>query len=771
MHGLTEGLRLAERYVLLRPLGDGGMATTWKAEDTRAGNIVALKFLDDTLAAQAAHRELFRKEWQLASRLMHPHIARVFEFHDEPDRPFFAMQYLDGEPVGVLSNEPLEVALPPVALIADALRYAHGKSIVHRDIKASNVLLDGRGSPHLLDFGIAAASAGGTPINASPGQRAGRPPEPADDVYALGVLLHEILAGRPPQDAGTTKLTARPNGEAIPTAVQELVAGMLAAEATHRPSAQQVVDRLDAAGFPGGVARRVARAAVVAEREDITVKTVSPVSRPKQLDPSTHQPVADQGISPKIVYGSAAVLVLALVSVLFVLPLWVDSEQRAAQTAQPVDEQAEQANDVTDAAPEATETEVASSNAVDEKPATDEVLGDLLSQLERLRFRGIERWGGQPYLDALQVYAEGDRAYVDRDYVKAGELYRQTLEAIEPFFDQIDGKFREAMAAGESAFGREDFVEAIRQYDLATAITPNDQEAARALERARNLEAVLDLMLQGDQYRDELALEPAKLAYEKALELDPEWRPAESALAEVRAELKQQSFESRMTEGFEALARDDFASARAAFNAAKRIDATSREPADGLQQLDQAVRLARIQQMENEALTQENGEQWEAAITTYESLLEVDADLMFAQEGLSRAQSRAGLHRQLQGYIDAPDSLSDPNTMQQATQTLLGISRMETVGPRLADQKDELSRLLKRAATPLTIELLSDNATEVSVFRVGKLGTFASRELSLRPGSYVAVGVRPGYRDVRLEFRVAPELPLEPIVVRCEEPI
>ena len=89
----------------------------------------------------------------------------------------------------------------------------------------------------------------------------------------------------------------------------------------------------------------------------------------------------------------------------------------------------------------------------------------------------------------------------------------------------------------------------------------------------------------------------------------------------------------------------------------------------------------------------------------------------------------------------------------------------------LGGQRDELSRLLKRAATPLTVRLVSDNLTDVSIYKIGKLGSFETRELELRPGTYVAVGSRPGYRDVRLEFRVAPEVDMQPVVVRCEEPI
>ena len=72
---------------------------------------------------------------------------------------------------------------------------------------------------------------------------------------------------------------------------------------------------------------------------------------------------------------------------------------------------------------------------------------------------------------------------------------------------------------------------------------------------------------------------------------------------------------------------------------------------------------------------------------------------------------------------------------------------------------------------PLTVTLVSDNVTNVSIYKVGKLGSFETHELDLRPGTYVAVGSRPGYRDVRLEFRVAPEIDTQPVVVRCEEPI
>lgn len=771
MQGLIEGARLADRYVLTKRLGAGGMAESWAAEDTKTSSVVALKFLNPELARDQQQRDLFRKEWQIASRMMHANIVRVFEFFDDDERPFFAMQFVDGDEFGVLANEPLDVALPPLGLLADALRYAHGKSVVHRDIKASNVLLNELGAPHLLDFGVAAARSGGSAVTASPQAQSGMPPQPADDIYALGVLAREIVYGQPPTGSAQAAPERRPNGEAVAPAVRELIDRMLAESPLDRPSAEGVADALSTAGYAAGVARRASRRRGPSGLVDeaIPATKIQPVKRAAAAARTPRSPAQSEGLSSRTVYIALGTLVAVLLGVVLLLPSWVrDDPSVADQEAQTADVlEADEASERPADDPEP----VSEADSRAAKLIADEALGDLLSQMERLKFRGVERWGGQPYLDAMEIYAEGDQAYVDRNYPVAGERYRTVLDRLQPLFSQIEPRFAQAMRDGEAAFEREDFVEAIRQYDLAVAITPNDDAAERGLERARNLEAVLDLMSQGDSYRDELALDAARLAYEKALELDGAWQPAQAALESVRAELKQLSFEMRMTEGFDALAAGDFASARAAFNAAKGIEPGSREPVDGLLQLDQEIRLTRIRTMEQGAKAEEDGEMWEEAVATYQSLLEVDPDLQFAQEGLARSTRRATLHRQLQEYIDEPDSLSDATTMQRATQALLNISRMDDVGPRLTDQKDQLSRLLKRAATPLTVQLVSDNATEVSVYRVGKLGMFASRELELRPGNYVAVGVRPGYRDVRLEFRVAPELDQQPIVVRCEEPI
>ena len=164
---LSKGTQLADRYTLERSLGKGGEAETWLARDRLTRASVALKIVPTGAAGKR-----LRDEWQTNLRLMHAHIVRVFEFHEDQGAAFYSQQYVTGADLGALAGKPLTEILPPLGLMVDALRYAHTKGIVHRDVKASNVLLDHNGVPYLSDFGVAArigvSADGGSPIAASP---------------------------------------------------------------------------------------------------------------------------------------------------------------------------------------------------------------------------------------------------------------------------------------------------------------------------------------------------------------------------------------------------------------------------------------------------------------------------------------------------------------------------------------------------------------------------------------------------------------------------
>ncbi|HSR42673.1 MAG TPA: protein kinase, partial [Longimicrobiales bacterium] len=217
---LNDALR--RRYRIERELGEGGMATVYLAEDLKHDRKVAVKVLKPELAAVVG-AERFLAEIKTTANLQHPHILPLFDSGEADDFLFYVMPYVEGESLREkLDRETqlrVEDALALTRKVADALDYAHGKGVVHRDIKPANILLSGRGEPLVADFGIALAvtQAGGgritetglslgTPHYMSPEQATGdRDVGPRSDVYALGCVLYETLAGQPPFAAPTAQ--------------------------------------------------------------------------------------------------------------------------------------------------------------------------------------------------------------------------------------------------------------------------------------------------------------------------------------------------------------------------------------------------------------------------------------------------------------------------------------------------------------------------------------------------------------------------------------
>lgn len=204
-------------YRLISELGVGGMGAVWLAEraDGSLKRKVALKLPLVSWAPGLAER--FARERDILATLEHPHIARLYDAGlDAQGRPYMALEHVEGRPIDVFCREqalPVAARLELLLQVADALAFAHGRLVLHRDLKPANILVTAQGQVRLLDFGVAKLMQGDsavetaltrvsgramTPDYASPEHVRGEPLGTASDVYSLGVVAYELLAGRRP---------------------------------------------------------------------------------------------------------------------------------------------------------------------------------------------------------------------------------------------------------------------------------------------------------------------------------------------------------------------------------------------------------------------------------------------------------------------------------------------------------------------------------------------------------------------------------------------
>ena len=637
------------------------MGEVWLALDRQLGQELVTKVVPADASPEMI--DLLRHECRQARRLSHPNIVRVFDFHQCEGVSFITMEHVEGDTIESLRGAAVEKVVQALVPLAGALEHAHQAGVVHRDIKAANVLLDRAGQPRLMDFGIAGVlhpeegdlllEGGGSRYSVSPQQWMGEPSQASDDIYGLGALAYHLISGHPPfwpEASGERirqEIPAPVDPErGVPPELQRLVAEMLEKSPADRPADMTMVrERLER--IEAGWTLPMTRAP---EIRATPVRITPPPRAESRRSKSDRGPDGSPGSRLRF-WTTFAAFVLAgglVLTVFLLLPGWVRQRNEPEGVHSSADSPMAEF-------PESEKNAAASGDGPSAEPGNHEDPGS-----------------GTDDVPGRTASGSGEeRGAVSVPVVPAG---------------------REAVAArGEPATGSE---------------------------------------------------------------------PSSTV-----------EFRQAMSEGLRALATGESAQAKEAFERALLLSPGSPEAVDGRGRAEEELRVTAIAQHSARAAEYEQQEDWSSALREYDAVVALDPTVRFAREGKTRAEARSQLAAQLESLVAHPEKLSDDEVLESAEELLVEARATEPPGPVLSEQIDRLAQHVAVASTPIRIELVSDNLTEVTVYRVGRLGRFNQQVLDLRPGTYTVVGKRPGYRDVRRRLTVQPGQSPEPLEVRCEEEI
>lgn len=390
-------------------------------------------------------------------------------------------------------------------------------------------------------------------------------------------------------------------------------------------------------------------------------------------------------------------------------------------------------------------------------------------QLELEEKFNIAAWG-ESELAAIKDRANAaDDLFVAGQFHEALDEYAVATDELKALLDKGDALLSTAVAEGEAAITALDHSTAVAAFERATTIRADDPRVAAGTTRTAQLPKIIELLRESDRavLRGDYPLAEDYLRQVKAI--DAATTGLDGRFAAIAADIADELRRKTLSEGFAALEEGDHDAAIEAFE--RVLSKVPRDPdaLAGRQQARQARTVAEIDRLRGVAEDAEQQAEWASALAAYDESLAIDPTLKFAIAGKQRIAGRVALMQAMARFNDDPAVLSADDELANAREVLARAEAETDAGRKFDAEVAELRANIERGTAPVPLVLVSDNATEVVIHKVGTLGMFTRNELQLRPGRYTIVGSRDGCRDVRKEIILAPGM--EPVDIRCVESI
>ena len=472
-----------------------------------------------------------------------------------------------------------------------------------------------------------------------------------------------------------------------------------------------------------------------------------------------HQQNLEKGnktrVSKTVAYSLLGTLSVVLIIVVFVLPSLVNKEPDKVSVI---------------------EEDTPATTAIDlsvlaQKPIAQAMFSELLIKIDALKLYGIQFWGGDQWSQVVLLQQDGDDDYQSAKYDLAANKYRKAMQILVDLEISVPARLKEVLKKGQNAILAGNKDQAVSNFEIALAIDGTNQEAKRGLDRALKLDKVLELTTLGVNFEAEGKWQDAMQSFANALVIDSVWTDALDGLARSKKAFEAEQYQGLLSSGYHLIKESKFDESRSAFEQASALQPDSVQVAQALEELGLRERMAKIKALKYKALSAEVNERWASAQELYANILELDPNISEIQENLIRVDQRIKLESNLIYFTNITDKLNDDKLYNQAVQLLSTADSIVNKGPSLEKQIVDLRQILSIAATPVPVTILSDEMTEVVIYKIGNLGVFKQSIVPLRPGVYIATGSRTGYRDFQIRFKVSGNMTNQTIRVECKEPI
>ncbi len=701
----------------------------WRGRDERTGRDCSLSVLSsDNPHVKCLHRTLKRFRGLAFTSLLPVH-----ELVSDDDWVALVIGEAPLRTVECATPVGYQELIPQISGLLLALESLHAQGITHGCLNLSHILRSESGKIVLVP-----------PLQPETGK---------DDVVELGRLLLAILTGD-----GADEDVSEPNhrvellksGIPVPALLNQVVSDMLAGVS---PGIRDVRRRFDDVTRMGA-------------SENINESPATPVAVPSEAGPSRLSAAG----------RSIILLVIAAVGAL----VWIVYVTSGPRTI-PDDSPRSSVPRVTgeggassgEPSPITAEEDGATPSLRDElnRKTMESALDEWLDAHRVLEGVGGDKWGGEKYLQTFSHAKQADSDVLNAQLLQAAEKYAWATEGARELYIARDEHFARLLDDGNSALEKQDAVAASQAFRYALLIKPNHELAAIGKQRAKTLDNVLDLLQTATAEEGAGRLETARDLFARALELDPHDVNAKGGLSRIDSIVDEQKFNTLMSASLQFYETGDLASAKRTLSEAAALRPAAAAVKEFRKTLETATRLQQARELERNAVTAEQDEDWQEALELYRQILNILPASTTAQTGKSRVETVITLSAQLLHYIGQPDLLFRDDVRSSARLVLEEVKELGKPSKRLQTNTAKLLALIERAETPVPVRIRSDGQTEVTILRIKNIGGFESRELMLRPGIYTFVGQRSGYRDVRSTLNIEPGSKSTVFTIQCTEPI